>query len=827
MSALFRLLLAALGAAFFMGSALAQSGTVTNHAFAIGKGPGVQGYKSLLCASAQLAIGQAAADPVCQTITGDVTINASGVTAIGAGKVTNGMIASMTSAQLATILSDETGTGLAYFQGGALGTPLSGTLTNATGLPIGTGVSGLGTGCATFLGAPSSANLRGCLTDEVGTGAAYFVGGALGTPASGTATNLTGLPLTTGVTGTLPIGNGGTGQTTAATARASSGLNVDSFTGHGDSAYSILTTDRTVGTNAAFTASRTWTLPAANAVNPGQEIIVADYQGTVTATNTLVISRAGTDTVNGGTSVTISAANGAYLFKSDGISKWTAQGLGSAIGSGVSSLDGVTGGISVQSGSLKVVGSTLSSNVLSSRAFAATQNLSSFSSIRTLGYASAGDGGGGIFHNIGTSAALQDQGIATLTVTGNGGSGCTTPATPSLSATVTSGNGGPVFIEPTVSGGVVTAAVATGNKGNYFNVGDTLSLTVSGCASTTTYTVATITTVVCSFTDTAGNRWQLIVDKTNTYNVRQCGAVINRGNVSSDASATNDFSAIQATLNLAGASGRNNLTPDSSSGIVGAKVIMPAGTSLLCGSVSLQVPLGVAFVGVNNEASKLKFCDTGFTTTIENIDICDPTWHVACFGARMEDISVYSVDGNTNIPVIFSNNLQQSNMLKRVTITALTRGCVKYSSGFGGASFVGFDQVWCTEVGGVGGSSSIGMWFSGLGTTEISVTNCVVEAGGTTAVGNAALFTDGGYFIIQSMHVENFQNGVQHQITAGSGFMQVMGLSGGVNIINLVYRSGGSANTTYVSDIVPNGATNTLNNNGVFTTGFVGVWTNF
>jgi hypothetical protein len=59
--------------------------------------------------------------------------------------------------------------------------------------------------------ATTSAQLRAVLSDETGTGSAYFQGGSLGTPSGGTATNLTGLPLTTGVTGILGVANGGTG----------------------------------------------------------------------------------------------------------------------------------------------------------------------------------------------------------------------------------------------------------------------------------------------------------------------------------------------------------------------------------------------------------------------------------------------------------------------------------------------------------------------------------------------------------------------------------------------------------------------------------------
>jgi hypothetical protein len=160
-------------------------------------------YPNPALASINGNIGTFGSATQCATI----TVNAKGlITAISAApcapdisRVTG--LGSGVAAALGIGVGNNAGSFITY--NGVAGTPASINLTNGTALPI-SGISGLATGIGTWFSTPTSANLRAALTDETGTGAAYFQGGDIGTPSAGVGSNLTALNASQLTSGTIP-----------------------------------------------------------------------------------------------------------------------------------------------------------------------------------------------------------------------------------------------------------------------------------------------------------------------------------------------------------------------------------------------------------------------------------------------------------------------------------------------------------------------------------------------------------------------------------------------------------------------------------------------
>jgi hypothetical protein len=345
--------------------------------------------------------------PLTSGVTGTLPVanGGTGITSFGTGVAS--FLGTPTSSNLAAAVTDETGSGALVFATSptlvtpALGTPSSATLTNATGLPIASGVSGLGTGVATFLATPSSANLAAAVTDETGTGALVFadsptlVTPTLGTPASATLTNATGLPLSTGVTGTLPIANGGTSATTALGARTAL---LPSLTGNGGKIVAV----NSGATDIEYiTVSGTGTVTSVGGTGTVNGITLT---GTVTSSGNLTLggtlSGVGLTTQVTGT---LPVANGGT-----GATSLTANNV--ILGNGTSAVQVVAPG---------TTGNVLTSNGTTWTSAAAATGVTSLSVATSNGFAGTSSGGSTPILTMTTSITglLQGNGTAMSAVT--------------------------------------------------------------------------------------------------------------------------------------------------------------------------------------------------------------------------------------------------------------------------------------------------------------------------------------------------------------------------------------------------------------------------
>lgn len=126
----------------------------------------------------------------------------------------------------------------------------------------------------------------------------------------------------------------------------------------------------------SLTAARDVSLPAASTFSQGQSVIIADESGSCSATNTITINRAGSDTINGGTSFVLDQPYAGVILVRASSGKWTALPLATyrawvsagvsvrqTVSTGPVTSDGLPNFLPATSGSLAVTSQNISASV--------------------------------------------------------------------------------------------------------------------------------------------------------------------------------------------------------------------------------------------------------------------------------------------------------------------------------------------------------------------------------------------------------------------------------------------------------------------------------
>lgn len=401
------------------------------------------------------------------------------------------------------------------------------------------------------------------------------------------------------------------------------------------------------------------------------------------------------------------------------------------------------------------------------------------------------------------NAPFQDSSVTNFTVA-NAGVGCTdgSYAGVYLQATVPGGGGfgDRLQINVDVAGGVIVGT-SLGAPGGGYRVGDTLgftmpngSLLIPGCSTQPTIQITSISTPRGSFTDTAGNAWQIAADQNS--NVLQFGAVPDYNYLGTDGDATDNGPAFRAALEFM-AIGKG--APDAL-GYAGGTMYVPKGGYKICNGIIIYEYTTLR--GANFGASMLKQCNSDGASQ-NFVSLGGPNVRVGNFENKIWDMSLFGGFGSGTAYMIYSNNSQSGDSVQRVAILGVSRGCIKYEIGYGGQSMFGIHSIWCVP------SST---YFTGGPSMDLSGNFGFVIDGQSHISGAAAgaagvRFGDGGTNFVNGLHCEGSITNCIHINGSGSSppMTTIIGALGPAT--NLVYiETGTPANFTTVINARPSGA---------------------